>query len=390
MKTNYFEQEQGFIIAIRRNISLWVILISILFSGCIFTSPCSAISPLVRIYNTHGKTDFKEWTQVKGIPETLDPTQTVVENGLIRLTFPCNLGRRGGDTKRFDQKAGHLVYLKIGGKYKLAQNADFGDWIYAGDSVIDTLTGFMIIKNTDDVVQFQMSFDNHYFKGGSVIKLDPNSKNPIKKTVTLYRGHYGYVVHVDIERDLPGEREAGFGLADKPTFYYNPETGHQRPDNKTTYIYLRQPGEMKNFWGTGIAPQKEFFRFLAVRPEYPHAIRSAQWSEGQIGAFYRWVLNGLAYEAYIAVVPYDASKAREITVVENIASVEVPSNGKYSIFSKKDQLYEPVLKNIKLKKGKNKIKLPDNMKLDNPIIVPISNGKDFPEDIYALYQGLFK
>lgn len=389
MKQYFFENPHNILSRIKI-ILKFSFRMGILFSVFFFVIPGSAQSPPVKIYNTHGSADFKAWTIINGTTGKLVPENVVVENGLIRLTFPCNLGRKGGEPKRFDQKAGHLVYLMTGGEYKLAQDANYGDWIYAGDSVIDTLTGFKITKNTDDVVQFEMSFDNHYFKGGSVIKFDPGSKNPIKKTVTLYRGHYGYVVHVDIERDLPGEREAGFGLADKPTFYYNPDTGHQRPDNRTTYIYLRQPGEMKNFWGAGISPEKEFYRFLAVRPEYPHAIRSAQWSIGQIGAFYRWVLNGLAYEAYIAVVPYDASKAREITILGNTALVEVPLKGKYTIFSRKGQLYEPIVRNIKLRKGKNKIKLPDNAELDNAIIVPISNGKNFPEDIFTLYHDLYK
>ena len=390
MKNSYLKSRQKLKYSVNGILILASILAIIIFSGCASSNSGETKVLPVRIYNTHGKVDFNEWTLVKGLSDRLNPEHTVVENGLIRLTFPCGRGQKGGDPVVNDQKAGHLLYLKKDGDYKLAQCAEFGDWIYVGDSMIDTLTGFSITKNTDSIVQFQMMFDNHYSSGGNQITFDPDSKNPVKKTVTMRRGQYGYLVHVDIARDLRGEREAGFGLAEKPTFYYNPETGHQRPDNRTTYLYLRQPGEMKNFWGTGIAPQKDFYRFLAVSPEYPHAIRSAQWSEGQIGAFYRWVMNGLAYEAYIAAVPYDASKARDITVKDQVASIEVPSDGKYSVFNGKGELYEPVLKNIELRKGINSIKIPDNINLDYPIIVPVSNGRDFPEDIYALYRDSYK
>jgi len=372
------------------NLLLFAILVAFAFSGCKSSKPEDIAYPPVRIYNTHGSADSAQWTRVVGLSDTLDPNQIIVENGLIRLTYPCNLGRNGKDSQKFDQKAGNLVYLKLNGEYKLAQNEDYGDWIYVDDSMIDTLTGFKITKNTDSIVEFKMFFDHHYAYGGNQLKFDPNSENPVVKTVTLCRGHYGYLIHVDLKRNLPGEREAGFGMAEKPTFYYNPETGHQRPDNKTTYLYLRQVGEMKNFWGVGIAPQKEFYRFVSVSPEFPHAIRSAQWHEGQIGAFYRWTLEGLAYEAYIAVVPYNASAARDITITDHMATVNVPADGIYSIFSKKDQLYELILKDIRLNKGKNSVKLPNNVNPEDAIIVPITSGKDFPEDIYAEYQKLLK
>lgn len=358
--------------------------------GTIFCSVLKAQSDPVVIYNTHGSNNKADWTIVKGIPDNLDPEQTVIENGLIRLTYPCGLGRKVNDPKKYDQKAGNLVYLKIKDEYVLAQNIDFGDWIYVGESVVTEPTGFKIIKNSDDIAQFEMSFDNHLFKGGSVFKYDPASGNPFKKSVTLYRGHYGYVVHIDIERDIPGEREAGFGLASNPTFYYCTDNGHMRPDMTTIYIYPRQVDEMKNYWSAGITPENSFYRFISVRPKYPHAIRSGQWSPGQIGAFYRWAYQGLDYEAYIAVVPYDADKANEISVVDNMVKVEVPVDGQYSIFGQKeDGLYEPVIKGIWLRKGKNDIKLGKSISLKNPIIAPIANGVDFPEDISRIYQYLY-
>ena len=128
------------------------ILLAFALSGCNFSKPEDITCPPVRIYNTHGSATTAKWTQIEGLSDTLDPNQIIVENGLIRLTYPCNLGRNGKDPQKFDQKAGKLVYLKINGEYKLAQNEDYGDWIYVDDSMIDTLTGFKITKNTDSIM----------------------------------------------------------------------------------------------------------------------------------------------------------------------------------------------------------------------------------------------
>lgn len=210
----------------------------------------------------------------------------------------------------------------------------------------------------------------------------------MKKTVRFYRGHYGYVVRVEVDSDIEGERETGFGLAAKPTFYFNPDTAFARPDNSQTYVYLRQVGEVRNLWACGISDELPYYRLVGVRAAYPGAIRSGQWHPGQIGTLYRWALTGRSYETYVAVVPYDAGKLRDIRADGDLLTVQAPQAGRYSIFSNEGDVYKPVVNRVELSAGANRVKLPAGREAFRPVLAPIANGRDFPEDIWRMYRTL--
>lgn len=334
----------------------------------------------VRIYNTHGFEDETQWTQVTGTPDSLDPRETVIQNGLIRLRYPCGRVERGEG-----QTGSWLVYLKQNGSYELAQDGQMGDWLYVGSSMVTQPTGFAVGRNEDELVSVRMEFDNHVHQ-----KLDPPVPCGVRKTLILASGHYGYIVHVTLSRDdLRGEKESGFGASARHRFFYNHSGGHLRPDNTETTVYPRKQGQPDEWWAAGLPTDKSFFRLLAVRPAFPGALRTAQWSPGMYGYFYQWIYKPApAFEVYIAVVPYDGRKAAEIAMEGGSAIVTVPKDGVYSIYSRgENALYKAVLPELALTAGTNRVAL-NGVTLEDPRIAPISNGRDFPEDICRNYRIL--
>lgn len=356
----------------------------LLLAGLVFSS--SAAEP-TRIYDTGGSPEFSKWKVVTGTPSGLDPKNTVLENGLIRLTYPCDYAL----PPKKEQTGGWLLHLKLNGKYELAQSKGYGDWIYVGSSVCTDPTAFRVVRNTDETVEVQMDFDRHVME---------NHKPPVpcklRKTMTLHVGHYGYVAQVALEKnDKTGEKEAGFGESLLHRFFYNERKAHLRPDNTSVTVYLRNEGQSNDWWGVGIPTNNSYYRLLAVRPGVPGAIRTAQWSPGVYGFFYQWTYAGCSrYETYIAAVPYDGTKASVITVKEGKAVVEVPQTGEYTIFSRPENagasnaVYTAAVSRVSLRAGINEVDL-GGRSLSLPMIVPMSNGKDFPEDICRKYHSLF-
>ncbi len=178
----------------------------------------------VIIYNTNGSEDESAWTVVEDTPNNLDPTHMVLQNGLIRITYPALRGQPGTTGFTGNEKAAHLLHLKQGTEYVLAQDGDFGDWIYVGGSFTDDPTGFKIVENTSDRCKIVLEFDNHRMSA------EDNSLNPCKKYVTLQKGHYGYTVFMEVEKASFGEYEAGFGGSASHLFTYSDRYGrHHRP-----------------------------------------------------------------------------------------------------------------------------------------------------------------
>lgn len=339
-----------------------------------------------RIYDTGGSPDASQWKVVTGTPSSLDPKHTVLENGLIRLAYPCDFGV----PPKKEQTGGWLLYLKLNGRYELAQSKGYGDWIYVGSSVCTDPTAFQVVRNTDDVVEVRMDFDDH------VMGNKPSAPCKLRKTMTLHAGHYGYIAHVSLGKtDKTGEKEAGFGESSSHRFFFNEHRAHLRPDNTSQTMYLRKEGQTNAWWGAGLPTNHGFYRLLAVRPGMPGALRSVQWSPGTYGYFYQWTYAGCAgYEVYIATVPYDGTRASAITVKEGRARVEVPRAGEYTIFSQPEEMgasnavYEVAAARLSLPAGASEVDLRGRL-LIRPVIVPISNGKDFPEDICRQYHRLF-
>ncbi len=354
------------------------------------------VAPPVRIYDTGGQEDPSHWRPIRGLPadRNLDPYRTVVENGLIRITYPGRLGLKiseaGARNPEMTERAAHVMYLNLNGKYVLAQDSEYGDWVYVGSSITSEPTGCRLLQNSDEMVELEMTFAKHYMKQPPIYPFDASTETTVKKTVRFYRGHYGYVIRVDVDSDIEGERETGFGLASRPTFYFNPNIAFQRPDNSQTYVYLRQVGEARNLWGCGIASEVPYYRLVGVSPAYAGAIRSGQWHPGQIGTLYRWGLSGRAYETYVAAVPYDAGKLRDIRIESDALVVQAPKAGRYTVFSKRGDLYEPVVGSVNLAAGENRVKLPVGKAIAKPVLAPITNGTDFPEDIWRAYRRLTK
>ena len=46
----------------------------------------------VKIFNTNGSTDESKWTIVTGKPTNLNAVNIVLQNGLIRITYPPRAG----------------------------------------------------------------------------------------------------------------------------------------------------------------------------------------------------------------------------------------------------------------------------------------------------------
>ncbi len=352
------------------------------------------VDPVV-IFNTHGSADETEWETVSGTP-ALEPSSVVLDNGIIRVRYPCHLGQPGEKGYLGTQKAGHVIYLKRGHEYVLAQDKDFGDWTYVGGSMVDDPTGFKILKNTPQECQIELEFDDHVMDEMTDGKMIPNA---VRKRVILKRGHYGYTAKITGTTGFKGEREVGFGGTATHALNYSTRFGvlwdpsHPRQDISCNYEWLRAEGQPEgDWWGVGLAFDDSFYRLVSVRPGNRSRIRAAQFKGGLTGNLIHYAYDEAGfqtYEAYVAVVPYDGTQARTIVLEGDAATVIVPEDGKYLLLTRaaasNTVRYQIALRDLALRKGPNRIDVSD-LKLRSPIVVPYSNGRTFPEDISRSYR----
>lgn len=385
--------------------SLFQTISLILFSDILFCSVLTAQNEPVKIFNTNGSTNEADWKVVEGTPAGLNPSNIILQNGLVRITYPCTRGIPGIFTNSMDNKAGHVIYLKSEDKYILAQDPEFGDWTYVGGNLSDDPTSFKIVRNRKDVAEIVLEFDNHNMGAGD------KSLNPCKKHIILYRGQYGYIARIDATTNSPGEREVGFGdsksnnfVPSEHYFAYSTKTAYLWNPNDSVpgtcchYEFIRNENQADNndWWGVGLAFNNSYYRFVGILPQSPKspAIRSASFRRGNISGLIRY--NGMnttsfsGYEAFVAVIPYDGSDAMNISVDNNKAIVKVPKDGHYTIFSE-DKMdeggskhYNRLISDLNLKKGENVIDLEGKV-LKNPVIAPLSDGISFPVEIFQKY-----
>jgi hypothetical protein len=392
----------------KKSIKKFLLIISIILNF----SEINAQKGHVIIYNTRGSSNEADWIIVKGTPENLDPKWTVIENGLIRITYPCSLGIPGIDARSNDQKAGHLVYVNLNGKYTLAQDPRYGDWTYLCGSFLTDPTAFKVLINNKDIVKVVLNFPNHRNEYGD------KGLIPAKKYITLRRGHYGYTGYIESPTVVAGERELGFGCTTTHYFTYTTKWGYgfsktNSAPERQNYQFIRQQNDPADdhWWAAGIAMEDSYYRLVAVKPasSFSPALRAFSFSGGCTAGLihYTTSLDFTNYEAYVAVVPYDGSDATNIITDGIKATVRVPADGHYAVFTMVEEMgphedhsvgnnnqgdgrrYEIVFPDLKLKKGVNTICV-EGKTLANPIIVPISNGKDFPQDITRAYQTFFE
>jgi hypothetical protein len=346
----------------------------------------ATVTSPVRIYDTHGSSVPGDWTVVTGSPSGLDPRNIVLSNGFIRIAYPP----RGSS-----EKAGHLLYVKAGGVYHFAGDSELGDWTYTGSSFSDPMTRFEIVTNSSEVARIRMSFDyhRHEYQG--------NAPLPVRKTIVLRRGSYGYRAILEVPSDLPGEREVGFGGTSTHLFSFTGKMGilwnpYDLPSTETTdgtdYAWIRDSGQTSgDWWGASLAFNRSYYRLVSLRQSNPAGLRTGQFSSGNTGHLVHWAYDGFSsYEAFIAAVPYDGSMARRVTVQNGVATVYAPKPGTYSLYTQKISgrrlTYGPAKTGLKLVTGYNKVNV-QGLSLYAPILVPWSNGVNLPEDISRLYRA---
>lgn len=339
--------------------------------------------PPVQLFNTQGSSNEANWTVVTGTPTGLDPKRLVIDNGLVRVTYPANSA---------NEKAGHNLFVKVHGEYVAASDPDVGDWTYAGSSFVDDATGFEILANSTESVRIRLMFNNH------VHAFANNLPMPATKTIVLHRGAYGYRAIVGLTSSEGGEREIGFGGSKSHLFSYSTKLGvlwslrlAPRMDDDIDYLLRGDGQESGDWWSASIAFKDSFYRLVSVRPDHLGGIRTGQFRGGVTGHMIHWVYQGFSsYSAFIGAVPYDGRCARRVSVRGGTARVHVPEAGKYQFYTRsidgRTSFYEPALGIFDLTPGLNVVSVPPGVLLA-PIIVPYSNGVDFPEDISALYRS---
>ena len=336
----------------------------------------------VRLLNTQGSTNEANWTAVTGLPGGLNAKRMVLDNGLVRITYPATSDR---------ERAGHVLYVKVRGNYVPASDPQFGDWTYVGSSFTDDVTGFEILENSSEVVRVKLSFNNH------VHALANNVPLPVKKTIVLHRGANGYRAIVEVPSNVGGEREIGFSGSQTHLFSYSTKRAllwslRIPPQFEDIDYMLRDEGQPTgDWWSASVAFKDSFYRLVSVRPDHLGGIRTGQFVGGVTGHLIHWVFQGFTnYSVYIAAVPYDGRCGRRITVRGDTATVHVPVAGQYQLYSRsvdgRNSIYLPVPGLLNLVAGANAVKVVPNT-LRAPIIVPYSNGVDFPEDISAQYRA---
>lgn len=371
----------------RKSFSVALVVVALWAGGFSSAARAASVTPVtLRILDTHGSASERDWTVVTGTPPNLNPRHIVVENGRIRIAYPPTAS---------SEKAGHLLYVKLNGKYTLAGDSEFGDWTYTGSSFSDPVTNFTIVQNTPEVVRLRMSFEfhRHEYQG--------NAPLPVHKTIVVHRVSYGYRAILEVPSDLPGEREVGFGGTTTNLFSYTGSMGilwnlFQPPPPETTdgtdYVWLRDEGQPKDDWWAASLPfTNGYYRLVALRQVNPAGLRTGQFSGGNTGHLIHWAFEGFSsYEAFVAAVPYDASMARRVTVKNGYATVHVPKDGKYHIFTRAESgrrhTYVPAKINLKLIAGYNKVDM-RGITLYAPIVAPVTNGVNLPADVFRLYYN---
>jgi hypothetical protein len=345
----------------------------------------ASVSP-VRILNTNGSSSESAWTVVTGTPSGLNPRHIVLENGRVRVMHPPS-----GSTER----AGHVLYVMASGKYQLAGDPEFGDWTYTGSSFTDPVTNFAILENSGNVARIRLSFDFHRHE------YQNNASLPVRKTLVLHKASYGYRAILEVPTDLPGEREVGFGGTDTHLFSYtnkkgilwNPFNPPPQPPatDGTDYEWIRDEGQPSgDWWAASLAFNRSFYRLVSLRLLNPAGLRTGQFSGGHTGHLIHWAFQGFAsYEAFVAAVPYDGTMARRVTVSNGKATVYAPKAGTYHLYTRsisgRRHTYTPAKKSLKLSAGYTAVDV-KGLSLYAPILVPVSNGVNLPEDISRLYR----
>ena len=341
--------------------------------------------PPVRILDTHGSSSESNWTVVNGLAR-VDPRHLVLDNGRIRITYPAASS---------GENAGHVLYVNIGGVYKLAGDAEMGDWTYAGSGFTDSLTSFAIIENTSEVAQIRLTFASHRHE------YQNNTSLPVQKTIVLHRGVWGYRAMLQMTSNLPGEREVGFGGTKTHLFCYSNKKGilwnASKPPSAATGdgtddVFLREDGQSAgDWWAASLAFNRSYYRLVSLRPGNLAGLRTGQYTGGNTGHLIHWGFEGLSsYEAFIAAVPYDGTMATRVTVTGGKATVNAPRAGTYSLYTRaivgRRHTYLPAKRGIVLRAGTNTVNVA-GVRLVAPILVPVSDGANLPEDISRKYRN---
>ncbi len=352
----------------------------------LFSAPLRSVAqlPTVRILDTHGSTNESNWTVVTTRYTFTSPRNIVLDNGLIRITYPPS---------NQDEKAGHVLWVKIGGVYQVAGDTEFGDWTYTGSSFTDQNSDFTILENNAEVARIRISFHFHRHQWQN------NVPFPVHKTIVLRRGSWGYRALLEVASDLPGEREVGFGGTTTHLFTYTNKMGilwnpYQPPSQEfgTDDVWVRDTGQPSgDWWGASLAFSNSFYRLVSLRPGNPAGLRTGQFPGGLTGNLIHWAFEGFKnYEAFIAAVPYDGSMAARVTVSNGFATVNAPKAGTYSIYTRSNSgrrlTYTPAKTNITLGAGSNTVDV-RGLSLLAPILVPVSDGVNLPEDISLKYRN---
>jgi hypothetical protein len=91
----------------------------------------------------------------------MDPANTILQNGLIRICYPARKADPRSGFNPLSERASHVLYLNFGGQYQLVQDADFGDWTYVGGALDEAPSSFQILKNTPDECTVALEFRDH-------------------------------------------------------------------------------------------------------------------------------------------------------------------------------------------------------------------------------------
>lgn len=206
---------------------------------------------------------------------------------------------------------------------------------------------------------------------------------------------------IQMSSSLPGEREVGFGGTKTHLFCYTNKQGilwnASKPPSAartdgTDDVYLRDDGQAAgDWWGASLAFNRSYYRLVSLRPGNLAGLRTGQYSGGSTGHLIHWAFEGVSsYEAFIAAVPYDGTMATRVTVSGGKAKVNAPQAGTYSLYTRaivgRRHTYVPAKRGIVLRAGANTVNVA-GVRLVAPILVPVSDGANLPEDISRKYRN---
>jgi hypothetical protein len=383
-------------------ITFWMLPFSLLSAG-------DSDAPVI-IYDTHGSADEARWTRVTEDSREIDPANTILQNGLIRICYPARKAEPRFGFNPLSERASHVLYLNFGGKYQLVQDADFGDWTYVGGALEEAPSGFQILKNTPDESTVALEFRDHKMSAADSEK--PGAPVSVTKFVTLRRGDYGYTARIRAESPYRGEREVGFGGTRTHLFNYTASVaqlwrlGANEADGCCNYKFPKEDGSaLGDSWAVGFAPSSNYYRLIAISPTGPSArsaLRFAQFrttnpsEPGIAGSIIHYTREPLQeYEAYVAAVPYAAASTTIIAATDKQLTIRAFVDGVYSVFSRAPDSaptenaksagnYKLAFRELRLVKGMNHLPR-GTTELIDPIVVPVSNGLNFPADIATTY-----